>query len=208
MKSAVYQNDSAYPEKNVLLLPYSQMRKWIFVPVQFIPFKYNPVQKTLILIENVTVKISYDLLPAINAEESNLLKDTVMDSLAPGMFVNYNELKDSYGVQIAASSETSATGRYVIITTNAIRSGSSKLNAFIAHKQSLGYTVSVVTETDFGGLTGQAPNRKAEKIRQWLKNNYASLGIKYVLLIGNPTPYESGEGDIPMKMCWPRLRRW
>jgi hypothetical protein len=205
IKSAVYQNDSAYPEKNVQLLPYSQMRKWIFVPVQFIPFKYNPVQMTLILIENVTVKISYDLKPAISAEESNLLKDTVMDGLAPGMFVNYNELKDSYGAQIAASSETSATGRYVIITTNAIRSASSsKLNAFIAHKQSLGYTVSVVTETDFGGLTGQAPDRKAEKIRQWLKNNYVSLGIKYVLLIGNPIPYESGEGDIPMKMCWPR----
>ncbi|MDD2755275.1 MAG: C25 family cysteine peptidase, partial [Methanothrix sp.] len=205
IKSAVYQNDSAYPEKNVQLLPYSQMRKWIFVPVQFIPFKYNPVQKTLILIENVTVKISYDLQPAPSAEESNLLKDTVMDSLAPGMFVNYNELKDSYGAQVLASSKTSATGRYVIITTNAIRSAcSSKLNAFIAHKQSLGFTVSVVTETDFAGLTGQAPDRKAEKIRQWLKNNYVSLGIKYVLLIGNPSPYESGEGDIPMKMCWPR----
>jgi hypothetical protein len=205
IKSAVYQNDSAYPEKNVQLLPYSQMRKWIFVPVQFIPFKYNPVQKTLILIVNVTMKISYDLQPAPSAEESNLLNDTVMDSQAPGMFVNYNELKDSYDAQVAASSKTSATGCYVIITTNAIRSASSsKLNAFIAHKQSLGYTVSVVTETDFGGLTGQAPDKKAEKIRQWLKNNYVSLGIKYVLLIGNPTPYESGEGDIPMKMCWPR----
>jgi hypothetical protein len=205
INGAVYQNDSAYPEKNVQLLPYSQMRKWMFVPVQFIPFKYNPVQKTLILIVNVTVKISYDLQPAPSAEESNLLKDTVMDSLAPGMFVNYNELKDSYDAQIAATSETSATGRYVIITTNAIRSASSsKLNAFLAHKQSLGYTVSIVTETDFGVLTGQAPDRKAEKIRQWLKNNYVSLGIKYVLLIGNPSPYESGEGDIPMKMCWPR----
>ncbi len=204
IKSAVYLNDSAYPQNNVQLLPYSQMRKWIFVPVQFIPFKYNPVQKTLILIENVTVKISYDLLPAISADESNLLKDTVMDSLAHGMFINYKELKDSYGAQIAAGPETSATGRYVIITTNAIRSASSKLNAFIAHKQSLGYTVSVVTETDFGGLVGPSPNQKAEKIRQWLKNNYVSLGIKYVLLIGNPAPYESGEGDIPMKMCWPR----
>lgn len=203
-KSAVYQNDSAYPEKNVQLLPYAQMRKWIFVPVQFIPIKYNPVQMTLILIENVTVKISYDLQSATSAEESNLLKDTVMDSQAPGMFINYNEMKDLYGAQTDASYETSATGRYVIITTNAIRSASSKLNAFIAHKQSLGYAVSVVTETDFGGLTGQTPDRKAEKIRQWLKNNYVSLGIKYVLLIGNPTPYESGEGDIPMKMCWPR----
>ncbi len=62
----------------------------------------------------------------------------------------------------------------------------------------------MVTETDFGGLTGQIPNHRAEKIRQWLKNNYAAMGIKYVLLIGDPHPYEMGEGDIPMKMCWPR----
>ncbi len=204
IRSAVYQNNSAYPEKNVQLLPYSQMRKWIFVPVQFLPFKYNPVQGTLTLIVNATVKISYDLQASTSAEESTLLKDTVMDGPARGLFVNYNEMKDSYGVQTAASFAPSPAGCYVIITTNAIRSASSKLNAFIAHKQSLGYTVSVVTETDFDGLAGQTPNRKAEKIRQWLKNNYVSLGIKYVLLIGNPSPYESGEGDIPMKMCWPR----
>ena len=203
-KGAVYDNDSAYPEKNILLLPYSQMRKWVFVPVQFISFKYNPVQKTLILIENATVRISYQLLPAISSEENNLLGDTVMDSLAPGMFVNYGQFKDLYGEKIAASSQTSATGRYVIITTNAIVSGSSKLNEFIAHKQSLGYAVSIETENDYGGLSGQSPNHNAEKIRQWLKNNYVALGIKYVLLIGNPTPYESGEGDVPMKMCWPR----
>lgn len=204
VRSAVYLNNTLYPKENILLMPYSQMRKWIFVPIQFIPFKYNPVQKTLTLIENATVIISYDLQPALSAETSDFLNDAIMDDLAPGMFVNYDELKDSYRAQPYVSSAPSATGRYVIITTNAIKSGSTKLNAFIAHKQSLGYTVSVVTETDFGGLTGQAPNHKAEKIRQWLKNNYVSLGIKYVLLIGNPSPYESTEGDIPMKMCWPR----
>lgn len=205
VRSAVYLNDTLYPQENIILMPYSQMRKWTFVPIQFIPFKYNPVQKTLTLIENATVKISYDLQLAPSAETSSILNDAVMDDLAPGMFVNYNELKDSYIAQASTSATPSATGGYVIITTNAIRSGSTKLNAFIAHKQSLGYTVRIVTETDFGGLTGQSPNHKAEKIRQWLKNNYVSLGIKYVLLIGNPSPYESTiEGDIPMKMCWPR----
>jgi hypothetical protein len=93
---------------------------------------------------------------------------------------------------------------YVIITTSAIVAGSGKLDDFIAHKERLGYSVLVVTESDFLPLTGQAPNNRAEKIRQWLKENYASLGIKYVLLVGDPRPFESGEGDIPMKMCWPR----
>ncbi|MDD2754109.1 MAG: C25 family cysteine peptidase [Methanothrix sp.] len=200
----VYRTDAAYPDSYVNLLPPSQMRKWVFVPVEFIPFQYNPVQGTLTLINSVKVKISYELNEMSSADESSLLKDTVFDSLAPEMFINYEEMGGLYLDQRVASFAPSATGRYVIITTNAIRSGSTKLNSFIDHKQSLGYTVSVVTETDFGGLTGQYPNNRAEKIREWLKNNYVSLGIKYVLLIGNPSPYESGEGDIPMKMCWPR----
>jgi len=203
--SQVYSMDAAYPANYVQLLPYSQMRKWIFVPVEFIPFQYNPVQGTLTLIESVTVKVSYDLTDEVSAEESALLNDNVLDDLAPDMFINYNDMKTLYQDQILSSFASSATGRYVIITTNAIRSGSTKLNSFIAHKQSLGYPVSVITETDFGTLTGQSPNHKAEKIRQWLKNNYISLGIQYVLLIGNPSPYESGEGDLPMKMCYPRL---
>jgi len=100
---------------------------------------------------------------------------------------------------------------YVIITTNDIVAHSARLEGFIRLKERLGYSVRVVTETDFDGLFGQAPNGRAEKIRQWLINNYVSLSIKqgsYVLLIGNPDPEDQTDpsdfvGDIPMKMCWP-----
>ncbi len=106
----------------------------------------------------------------------------------------------------ARSAQDAASGAYdyVIITSSTTKAGSAKLNSFIDHKKSKGHSVLVVTEADFNGLQGQAPNRRAEKIRQWLINNYLNYGIEYVLLIGDPTPYESGEGDIPMKMCWPR----
>ena len=98
---------------------------------------------------------------------------------------------------------------YVIITTNAIETNSTKLAAFVAHKQVQGHSVLVVTEDDYGGLTGQAPNGTAEKIRKWLIDHYASYGIEYVLLIGNPDPDDPSSGsdsvgDVPMKMCWPR----
>jgi hypothetical protein len=208
LKSQVYSANEAYPADFVKLLPPSQMRKWQFVPVEFSPMQYNPVQHTITLIKTVTIKISYELREMASANELDLLQDTIFDSLAPEMFINYNDMSSFYLDQMAESQapgkKLESKGRYVIITTNAIRSGSRKLNSFIEHKQSLGYEVSVITETDFAGLTGQIPNNRAEKIRQWLKNNYVSQGIKYVLLIGNPSPYESGEGDIPMKMCWPR----
>jgi hypothetical protein len=93
---------------------------------------------------------------------------------------------------------------YVIITTNDIVAHSDRLDGFIRLKERFGYSVKVVTETDFDGLAGQAPNGRAEKIRQWLINNYVSE-IKegsYVLLIGNPDP---AFDDIPMKMCWTRM---
>ncbi|MCJ7571983.1 MAG: C25 family cysteine peptidase, partial [Candidatus Thermoplasmatota archaeon] len=53
------------------------------------------------------------------------------------------------------------------------------------------------------------PNDRADKIRQWLKNNYVSFGIDYVLLIGDPDPdsfKDVGDsvGDTPMKLCYPR----
>ncbi len=202
--TSTYEKDTDYPENFVLLQPPSKMRKWNYVPVDFIPFQYNPVTKMLTLHDNVTIEISYSLKDLSSGTAASLA-DTVLDHVAQTKFINYNEMSGWYAPEENLKLEPGAVSDYVIITTNAIEAGSSKLNAFVAHKQNIGYSVRTVTEDDFDGLTGQAPNQRAEKIRQWLKNNYISNGIKYVLLIGNPTPYESGGTDIPMKMCWPML---
>jgi hypothetical protein len=100
------------------------------------------------------------------------------------------------------------THDYIIITTNDIVANSDRLAGFIRLKQRFGYSVLVVTEDDYDGLIGQPPNGRAEKIRQWLINNYVPMGIEYALLIGNPDPDDQTDsydsvGDIPMKMCWP-----
>jgi len=201
---AVYEGDANYPEPFAVLLPYSEMRKWKFARVDFFPLQYNPVSKRLTLIKSCVVEISYR--SSSEPLDEAFAADSVMDDVAPQLFDNYEDGRHWYLGAEGDRLETRAGAAYdyVIITTNAIVAGSEKLPAFIAHKESLGYGVLVVTEDDFLPLTGQAPNNRAEKIREWLKYNYASKGIKYVLLIGDPTPYESGEGDIPMKMCWPR----
>ena len=92
------------------------------------------------------------------------------------------------------------THDYLIITTNAIESSSTKLTDFVSYLANQGHLPLVITEDEFGNLTGQSPNGTAEKIREWLKNNYIASSIEYVLLIGNSDP----GGDVPMKMCWPR----
>jgi hypothetical protein len=198
----IYESNVDYPANCVVNFPVSQMRKWKFVPLEFIPFQYNPVTKKLTLTNYIKLNVSFNLSMFANATLLASQRDLALDDYAPQVFKNYIELKDLYVGEPDLSWPGSIAIGYVIITTDAIKTGSSKLNAFVAHKDSLGYAVQVITEDDFGSLNGQAPNHKAEKIREWLKNNYNS-GIRYVLLIGNPSPYESGEGDIPMKICWP-----
>ncbi len=197
----VYDRDAFFPAEFVELLPYSQMRTWKFVRVNFHPFQYNPLTGELRLIRRARIVVRYELSAGTAVPVSP--EDTVMEPLVSTLVQNYASGRSAYTAsgQVRTAGQTSD---YVIITSNATVSGSAALSGFIAHKQARGHSVRVVTESDFSSLAGQAPNHRAEKIRQWLKNNYLSMGIEYVLLIGDPTPYEKGEGDIPMKMCWPR----
>ena len=200
---SVYEADARFPENSVEILPYSQMRKWKFTRVDFFPFQYNPVSKRLTLTERVEIEISYSQSRA--PLDESLMADAVMDDIATQIFLNYSEARRWYEQEVPT--EPQQTYDYVIITTNAIETNSTKLASFVTHKEGLGHSVLVITEDEFGVLTGQPPNHKAEKIREWLKNNYSAHSIEYVLLIGDPHPYESGEGDIPMKMCHPEMNQ-
>jgi hypothetical protein len=99
---------------------------------------------------------------------------------------------------------TTSTYDYVIITTNDIVANSERLGNFVYFKELIGHDVIIVTEDDYDVLTGPPPNGRAEKIRKWLIDNEPTMGIDYVLLIGNPDPDEpldpaDSVGDIPMK---------
>ncbi len=177
-----------------------QMRKWHLARLDFRPFQYDDATGQLRVAQQATVQLRFTRTGETASRD--LLTDTVMDDVAAERVVNYGQARAWYP---RADRANAATYDYVIITTNAIQGSSARLAAFVAHKQARGHSVLVVTETQYGGLTGQAPNGREEKIRQWLKNNYAAYGIKYVLLIGDPAPGGTGTTAVPMKMTWPRL---
>lgn len=109
-------------------------------------------------------------------------------------------------INIISNATENTKFNYVIITTEKIVDNSQKLNDFIIHKENLGFSVYVSTEKDYEKITGLPPNQRAEKIREWLIENYVEMRIKYVLLIGNPDPDNpifpnDSVGDIPMKTC-------
>ena len=77
--------------------------------------------------------------------------------------------------------------------------GPQLIDAFVAHKSARGFTVHLIDESDWGG--GGDGTIRADNIRLWLKENYQSLNIKYVLLIGDPRQ----SGDLPMRITKPGL---
>ncbi len=101
---------------------------------------------------------------------------------------------------LVASSSVFAITNYVVMTTDAIEAASTTLSAFVAHKQSLGHTVAVITSSDVDGWeAADKGTAAADKMRAWLKDNYLSMGIEYVLLIGHSN---FSTGTVPMRRVY------
>jgi len=195
----VYDTDALWTDTPARVHPYQQMRKWRFVQVEFFPFRTNPVQKSLeytrfMKIHIATSNAKFGAVAPVSRVE---MMDSVLDDQAPEWFVNYQQAKKMYAAPRVTTRDDLPKSDYVIITTADVRQRSSKLDDFVDHKKSIGYKVLVVDETMWGQSEGaDGP----EKVRNWLKANYAARGIQYVLLFADPM-----DTDGPaMRECWPR----
>ena len=193
--TAIYSADAFYPEQPVKYVKMSQMRKWKYVRVKFTPVQFNPITGQIKLIQKLNVHVTYERTGK-NVSDT-LLHDDALDDLARERFMNFNEAAEWY--KPTGPGSTKGYFPYAIITTNYIRDHSTRLNAFVQHKTSIGVPAKIFTEDDFGSVTGPPPNERPEKIRQWLHDNYNAYGVEYVLLIGDP---RKDFNDIPMKTVW------
>jgi len=193
----IYERDAFWPEASIRILGTGKLRQWKLVQVAIPMVHYNPVRKQLmVLADEAQVKIRFYRSVSV---ESNIQPDSIGRSTVERIATNFKQVYSEYETEdLNINSETGPISKYVIITTSAIESASIKLADFVAHKQSIGFDVQVITEEDFGGGLGDTA---AENIRAWLQEHYLSDNIEYVLLIGNPHPTS---GDVPMKMLWPR----
>jgi hypothetical protein len=212
-----------------------QMRRWKLARIDFAPFQYDAASGKITVVAQATVRIHFSRSGSMPSPA--LMSDTVMDGLVAAHAVNYGMaslwytgsnlaapslLPQPAGGPAAASCPANDPWPYVIVTTNEIVAAHAvKLNAFVNHKElTRGQYVRIVTQNDYDSLTGEAPNGRAEKIRQWLINNYVNHGIHYVLMIGDPTPASSSVDSnntnpnwpdlttsVPMKWCLP-LHNW
>ncbi len=189
---SVYFSSTPYPKKAVEIKGWKIRGKKRYVKLAYYPVRYYPLSGKIELVDEVVCQLN---ATAVFSEESTI-------GIVPDQLPTYS---DSQTLSRTGSeeplTEADSSYDYIIITTNETVTNSQKLTDFIHLKEAMGHKVLVVTQDQYSGVEGQAPDGRAEKIRQWLKNNYESMGIRYVLLIGDPDPTN---GDIPMKKCYPR----
>ncbi len=120
--------------------------------------------------------------------------DNAADLRAAELFVNYDQIKPLYQADGSRPEELLNIFDYVIIThenlLNAVNSSD-----FLDWKASLDCNVRVVTTAD-PEIADQPGVDLAARIRNFLKDRYATWGIEYVLLVGD---YNA----VPMRYCYP-----
>ncbi len=182
----VYSNNAFYPETYIRKIDAGQLRCYKVVEVMVNLGKYNPVTKKmkrmiggeLTLTVNGTVPVTDAQFP-IPAKFKKAVSRLV---------INYNAIGPIYNSLYHFTEKSN----YVIFTESEIQSNSTKFQDFIQSKKDHGFQTVVLTESDWGGGTG---NDVAESIREWLEANYQEMGIEYILFIGSSDPKS---GKVPM----------
>ena len=200
----IYEQDAFWPQEQVRLTAAGKLRKWRLAEVAIPLVRYNPVSGRIMQLTEAGITV--DFQRQVRSSETDR-PDLPGRARVRSKAVNFTQAAGAYDAAEAGGENTlvddeegetspnpSSTG-YVIITTAAIQSMSTRLSGFVAHKQSQGFNVQVLTGAVWGGGIGDSA---ANNIRSWLASNYITQDILYVLLIGNPHP---GNGDVPMKMC-------
>ncbi|MCK4886360.1 MAG: hypothetical protein KAS96_03170, partial [Planctomycetes bacterium] len=196
----VYENNAFWPAQEVELIGTGALRKWKMVQIAVPLLRYNPVSGELLRLAMADITIDFNKvsLQSLNANVYSKADITGYDR-ARDMTVNFDQFVDNYDVvamNTASANSGDAEGlAYVIMTTNYIADNSTMIDAFVAHKQALGYDVNVVTEDDFDD--GDSETKRTLDMKNWLISfqNSAPDVLEYVLFVGDPYP---DGGQIPM----------
>ena len=210
----IYSMDADHPTEVVTLLGTSQQRLIKFARILFAPVRYNPAQATLRVIRSADVRISYAYSPETDAT----LKDHSTRQPDFSRFINRDAFAPVYeSIQFAPRLGDRDTYSYVIITTSHIADNSTRLDDYIAHKTTQGFSILVKTVEDIEAEYTldlrpelfETTDERADRIKAFLKDTYLDYGTEYVLLIGNPDPADptiphgGPTGNVPMKFCYP-----
>ncbi len=173
LKDRFYTSDEIYPKTYGVLLSTGGLRKYTIVDIACYHFTYRPLSKKLSYSQAITVEIEYRMPTGKRAEFwQSLIDDITFDDFAEEMIYNWEDAQKWY----YTDTPKRANGYYIIIPAALTNS----VNTLVAHRQSQGYDVSIVTKEYIeANVTG---SNLVEKIRNYLRTNMAD--IEYALLVG------------------------
>ncbi len=189
----VYSSDSAYPDAATILEGNGAMRAISIAEIQINPVRYYPESGRLEACTSMTLRIdattgtvpSPQELAASPFDESVVAAIDNADQARP-----WYEQAASAGAQSLAAPASADIADYVIVTPEALVQAVEPLKAY---KESCGLSVQVVS-TEWIAVNGTGVDL-AEKIRNLLRDNYVTMGIDYVLLVGT-------HASVPMRTCY------
>jgi hypothetical protein len=187
----VYSSDSAYPEASVILTGTGAMRAISIAEVEINPVRYYPQSRRIEVLRSLTLRVDTQAgtMPGPDDLASSPFDATVAETLE-----NFDQARPWYERAREAAepklSEGGDAADYMIITAEALASAVEPLKAY---KESQGLSVQVVTQEWISANCSGID--EIEKTRNFLKDNYASLGMDYVLLVGT-------HDALPMRECY------
>jgi hypothetical protein len=194
---ATYRVDTPYPEFEGRIAGAGTLRKYAYVTVSVCPFLYHPISGRLITYSAAQIRIDYDLPPAESSEARQVeksMRDVVADGLAARIFDNFKQVKETYFPDGVPGEIDPEVYDYVILTDESLV-GSINASDFTRWKEETGNKVLVLLQDD-PLIEGQPGHDLAERIRNFLRENYLTWGMEYLLIVGDTE-------TIPMRYCYP-----
>jgi len=184
---AVYSNNAFFPGSYIQDVKAEQMRCFKIVQVRVYLSQFNPVSGTLKTMTQGELVLNIGGKTRVHGTQYPV--PAKFQKLARNLVVNYDAVAPLYNELFSFTRKTT----YLIMTEESIKSNSSKFADLVESKKGRGFEVKVLTESDWGGGTGDAA---AENMREWMIENYEDENIEYLLLIGSSMPTS---GKVPMK---------
>lgn len=135
--------------------------------VNFSPFQYNPVTKTLRVYDEIIVKISYNTLPGVNEllNTSNQVLDNEFSKIYQSHFINYQSNKYT---------QLQENGNMIIISDPSFITAMMPL---VNWKNRSGRRTEIFNVQTIGN--------NSTAIKAFIQNYYNTKGLTYVLLVGD-----------------------
>lgn len=193
----VYESNSFYPAEDAKILSVGKKWEYKIVTIALHPYQYNPVTGVLKKNEHISLTLDYlhMPLPPVTEEVPASFLERMNREVAEIEGMDPSSVRNNVsGYPSQSAADTKET--FVIMTNYSIAYYSWNLEQFINFKESQGYNVVLATEFQWGGGHGI---EASENMRNWLRNNYVDLNIKYVFIIGDPRV----ESTVPMRMIHP-----